>query len=88
MTQLCPYLHFSGNCREAMTFYQACLGGELKMQTVGESPMVGQMPPEMHKNILHSSLTTDSFLLPVEKLDTRWKRYSFEHLVNLPTNLE
>ncbi len=33
------------------------------MQTVGESPMAGQMPPEMHKNILHSSLTTDSFLL-------------------------
>jgi PhnB protein len=46
MTQLNAYLHFNGNCREAMTFYQACLGGELKMQAVGESPMAGQMPPE------------------------------------------
>ena len=41
MAQLNAYLRFNGKCREAMTFYQACLGGELTIQTVGESPMAG-----------------------------------------------
>jgi PhnB protein len=63
MTQINAYLHFSGNCREAMTFYQKCLGGKLALQTVGESPMASQMPAEAHKSILHSSLTNGGFAL-------------------------
>ncbi len=63
MLQLNPYLRFNGNCREAMTFYQACLGGELNIQTVGESPAAGQMPPAMKDNVLHSSLAKDGFVL-------------------------
>ncbi|MGA3052243.1 MAG: VOC family protein [Chitinispirillaceae bacterium] len=63
MAQLKPYLTFKGNCREAMTFYKECLGGELKMQTVGESPVAAQIPKEMHKNILHSVLKKDGFTL-------------------------
>jgi PhnB protein len=51
-----PYLTFSGNCREAMTFYQRCLGGKLHFQTVGESPLSDKMPPEMKDCILHASL--------------------------------
>jgi PhnB protein len=43
MAQLNPYLHFDGNCREAMTFYKSCLGGELEIQSVGESPMASDM---------------------------------------------
>ena len=39
MTQINSYLTFNGNCREAMTFYKECLGGELEFQTIGESPM-------------------------------------------------
>ncbi len=34
MTQIHSYLTFSGNCREAMTFYRECLGGILMLQTV------------------------------------------------------
>lgn len=56
MTQINPYLHFDGNCREAMTFYKECLGGELKVQTVGESPMAAQMPAAEHKKILQARL--------------------------------
>jgi PhnB protein len=56
MAQMNAYLHFNGNCREAMTFYKECLGGELNMQAVGESPMAAQMPPQIHTNILHASL--------------------------------
>ena len=29
MPTLNPYLTFNGNCREAMTYYKECLGGEL-----------------------------------------------------------
>ena len=63
MAQLHPYIHFNGNCREAMTFYHGILGGELTMQTVGESPMAGGMPPEMSDKILHASLKSPHFIL-------------------------
>jgi PhnB protein len=56
MAQLNPYIFFGGNCRDAMTFYQECLGGELAIQTVGESPAGSQMPPEAHNNVIHSTL--------------------------------
>ena len=42
--KLTPYLLFDGNCAEAMTFYKACLGGELTITTLGDSPMKGQFP--------------------------------------------
>jgi PhnB protein len=63
MAQLNPYLNFNGKCREAMTFYQTCLGGELFMQKVAESPMSAQMPSEMGANILHSTLTSGSVVM-------------------------
>ncbi len=63
MAQMTPYLHFNGSCNEAMKFYQASLGGELDIQKVGESPMAGQMPPEMQDQVLHSMLQTGSFAI-------------------------
>ena len=63
MVQLNPYLRFNGNSREAMTFYQSCLGGELTIQTVGESPAAGQMPPSMKDSVIHSVLAKDGLVL-------------------------
>jgi PhnB protein len=63
MTQINPYLHFDGNCREAMTFYKECLGGELVVQSVGESPMAGQMSAGEQKKILHAQLKIDGATL-------------------------
>ena len=63
MAQLNPYLHFKGNCGEAMKFYHDSLGGKLTLQTIGESPMAAQMPKEIHNNVLHSTLEKDGFLL-------------------------
>lgn len=57
------YLSFNGNCREAMTFYKECLGGELTFQTVGESPLSEKMPKKMKDCILHSTLTKDALVL-------------------------
>ena len=63
MTQINAYLNFNGKCREAMTFYQQCLGGELVMQKISESPMAAQMPSEMGPKIVHSSLTNNGIIL-------------------------
>ena len=63
MTQINAYLTFNGNCREAMKFYKECLGGELTLQTVGESPMADRMPPQMKQSVLHSTLTKGALLI-------------------------
>ncbi len=63
MSTIDTYLTFNGNCREAMKFYQKCLGGELTFQTVGESPLSEKMPKRMKEYILHSSLINGSLRL-------------------------
>lgn len=59
MTTLNPYLGLQGRCREAMTFYQNCLGGELTMQAIADSPLADSVPTEEKQNILHSTLQLD-----------------------------
>ena len=63
MSTIHSYLTFSGNCREAMTFYRDCLGGELTFQTIGESPLAAQLPDKMKECILHSTLTNGNMVL-------------------------
>ena len=63
MTHIHSYLTFNGNCREAMTFYQECLGGELTFQTIGESPLSKKMPKQMKDSILHATLTKEALIL-------------------------
>lgn len=58
MKHLRPYFTFNGNCREAMHFYQECLGGSLSFQTVGDSPLSAKMPQHMQQCILHTVLTS------------------------------
>ena len=57
------YLTFNGNCREAMEFYRNCLGGQLTLQTVGDSPLCNQIPAQMKESILHASLVKDQLVL-------------------------
>jgi len=56
MAQLTPYLSFDGNCREAMASYKECLGGELTMQAVGDTPAAEHMPPDARQKIIHAAL--------------------------------
>jgi PhnB protein len=63
MIQINPYVNFSGNCREAMIFYNDCLQGELTLQTVEGSPIEAQCPGAMKDQILHSSLIKNGTLL-------------------------
>jgi PhnB protein len=63
MSRLHTYLTFNGNCREAMTFYHSCFGGEIQFQTIGDSPLGKKLNPEMQQYILQASISTDHFTL-------------------------
>lgn len=63
MLTLTPFLLFDGNCAEAMTFYQHCLGGELTLTKLGDTPMKAQFPPEKHNRIIYAQLTSGAFEL-------------------------
>jgi PhnB protein len=63
MTHINAYLNFNGRCREALTFYHQCLGGELNLQKVSESPMAAQMPSRLGAHILHGTLVNAGIVL-------------------------
>ncbi|MGD0391603.1 MAG: VOC family protein [Acidimicrobiales bacterium] len=65
---LTPFLLFDGNCAEAMAFYQSCLGGELSMTKLGDTPMGSDAPPEHQHKVTYSCLTSGS----VELSATDW----------------
>jgi len=53
------YLHFDGNCREAMSFYQQCLGGELQFVPYPDpdgSPATNREAKIMHSHILRDGV--------------------------------
>lgn len=56
MTTLSPYLLFDGNCRQAMEFYRSCLGGELILTAVKDTPAKQQMPASQHEKVLNARL--------------------------------
>ena len=56
MTTLSPYLLFDGNCHQAMEFYKSCLGGELTLVKVKDSPVKDQMPPVQLNKVLNARL--------------------------------
>ncbi len=51
-----PFLLFDGNCAEAMTFYHRCLGGELTLTKLADTPMKDNFPPEKHNRMINAHL--------------------------------
>lgn len=56
MLKSSPFLLFDGNCAEAMTFYHGCIGGDLSLTKLGDTPMKGQFPSEKHNRIINAHL--------------------------------
>lgn len=56
MLRCTPFLLFDGECAEAMTFYHECLGGELTLTKLADTPMKAQFPPEKHHRIINAQL--------------------------------
>lgn len=46
-----------------MIFYQNCLGGELTLQTIGESPIAAKIPHYLERSILHAVLAKDDLVI-------------------------
>ncbi len=65
---LTPFLLFDGNCAEAMAFYQSCLGGELTITRLGDTPMGNDAPPEQQHRVTYARLKSDA----VEFSATDW----------------
>jgi PhnB protein len=68
MINLTPFLLFDGDCSEAMAFYQSCLGGDLMITKVSDTPMKDHMPPEQHHKVAHAHLKSGA----VEFSATDW----------------
>ena len=66
MKQVNAYLNFDGNCRQAMKFYEKCLGAELELTTFGQMP--GNTPKEAQDRIMHARLSNGSTLLMASDL--------------------
>ena len=64
-TRLNPYLSFSSNAGEAMEFYKAALGGELRVNTFGEYGGSVTMP-------LEKQMWGDEFGMFVDKFGVPW----------------
>ena len=56
MQNLTPFLLFDGYCAEAMAFYQSCLGGELNMVRIRDTPMKIHAPADHHDKVAHAHL--------------------------------
>ena len=61
MKAIVTYLNFDGNCREAMKFYQRCLGGELSIMPFSEAP--GDFPKEAKDRVMHARVTKEGTAL-------------------------
>jgi PhnB protein len=61
MKEINAYLVFDGNCREAMTFYQKCLGADLQMMPFSDMP--GGSPEGAKDRIMHARLTKGAAVL-------------------------
>ena len=61
MLRCTPFLLFDGNCAEAMAFYHECLGGELTLTKLGDTPMKAHLPPEKHDRIINAQLKSGAF---------------------------
>ncbi|HZE37367.1 MAG TPA: VOC family protein [Stackebrandtia sp.] len=58
---LSPYIHFNGDARKAMEYYKTVLGGELTLNTFGDT---GQGDAATADKIMHAQLVTpDGFNL-------------------------
>ena len=56
MLRATPFLLFDGTCAEVMTFYHTCLGGELTLTKLGDTPMKDMLPAEKHGRIINAYL--------------------------------
>ena len=63
-----PFLLFDGTCADAMAFYRSCLGGELAITLLGDTPMGDRAPAEQRHKVAYAHLRSGA----VELSGTDW----------------
>jgi PhnB protein len=64
VTETNTYLHFDGNCREAMTFYGKCMQTQPGFTTFAEGPPeISEMAKAAPQRILHSEMRSGPVVL-------------------------
>jgi PhnB protein len=53
---LTHFVLFDGNCAEAMAFYHSCLGRELTLTRLCDTPMKDDAAPELHHKVAYAYL--------------------------------
>ncbi len=74
--QINSYLHFSGDCAEAMRFYAELFGGKIDMMvTHGKSPMAASVGPDWQDKVMHAqiSLPDGSILMGMDASPAYYK---------------
>ncbi|HJP94176.1 MAG TPA: VOC family protein [Pyrinomonadaceae bacterium] len=62
--QLNTYLHFNGDCEEALKFYEKTLGAKTDaVMKHGGSPAEGTVPPEWKDKVLHARFSIGETVL-------------------------
>ena len=62
--KITTYLHFSGNCEEALNFYVKALGAKVVMLLrYSETPAVKESSPEMQQKIIHGRIAVGDNLI-------------------------
>ena len=62
--QLIAYVNFNGNCKEAFTFYEQCLGGKIvAMFTHRDTPMAAHVGADWLDSIMHARLQVGDAVL-------------------------
>lgn len=56
MLRCTPFLLFDGNCADAMTFYHQCIGGELSLTKLSDTPMKDMLPKEKWNRLINANL--------------------------------
>lgn len=58
-----PYVIFNGQCREAFTAYERCLGGTVQLMPYGDMPPGGRGPQQPADWIMHARLEAHGAVL-------------------------
>jgi len=63
--KISPYLHFNGNCSEAIAFYEKALGGTAKIMRYGEVPPEEdfQVAEETKDFVMHAQMEINGEML-------------------------
>ena len=87
-TTINPYLAFNGNCREAMTFYQNSVDGNLEIMPFESSPV--DVPEDYQDKIMHASLQFgDAIIMASDGMPGQEVKHGDANAISIgTTNLE